>query len=296
MEAMGLVRAHLGSSAVIVSTQEDDNGGARVTAAVDDDLLPIEETRDQRVKPIARALAFHAVAPELAETILRACLAYPDTDALSALAAGLATTFRFEPLTQRKNRATILVGPPGSGKTATAAKLAARSVIAGERVRLITTDMIRAGGAAQLDAFAKILDTPFQAVDGPENLARALGAADPAERIVIDTSGVNPFSAGDCRELEALLAHCRAEPILVFPAGGDRDETVAMAEVFRDLGCARAIISRIDTVRRIGGALTVAHTLDLGLAEAGVAPDIADGLLAFAPNLLARLLLPRGMP
>jgi hypothetical protein len=40
--------------------------------------------------------------------------------------------------------------------------------------------------------------------------------------------------------------------------------------------------------------LTVADTLHLGLAEVGVAPDIADGLLSFTPKLLARLLLPKG--
>jgi flagellar biosynthesis protein FlhF len=294
MEAMGLVRAHLGTSAVIVSTQEDGNGSARVTAALDEDSLPLPETDERLAKPISRALNFHGILPELAETILRATFEQSATDMVAALAGGLASAFRFEPLTQKKRRATVLVGPPGSGKTATAAKLAVRSVIAGEPVRLITTDMVRAGGAAQLDAFAKILDAPFQTVDGPQALARALGSSDPAERTIVDTSGVNPFSAGDCRDLEALLSACGAEPVLVFPAGTDRDETVAMAEVFRDLGCTRTIISRIDTVRRIGGALTVAHMLDLGLAEAGVAPDIADGLLSFSSNLLARLLLPRG--
>jgi flagellar biosynthesis protein FlhF len=298
MEAMGLVRAHLGPSAVIVSTQEDAQGSARVTAALDDDFplpqQPAEEAPRHFDKIIATALSFHGVAPELSELIRRAAHARPSESALPALAHGLASLYRFEPLTPANPRPFILVGPPGSGKTVTAAKLAARAVLAGQRVRLMTTDMVRAGGIAQLEVFAKILGTPFQPVDGPEHLAAALESCDPAEHVIIDSSGVNPFSASDTGELAALTACCDAEPVLVFAAGGDANETVAMAEIFRDFGCTRLVITRLDTVRRLGSLLSVANTLDLHFAELGVAPDIADGLLAFTPKLLARLLLPKG--
>ena len=297
MEAMGLVRAHLGPSAIIVSTQEDDRGSARVTAALDDDLPSPEPAPDALPhvdRIIAKALAFHGVAPELSELILRAARSRLSDSGLTALAHGLGSLFRFEPLTPANPRPIMLIGPPGGGKTVTVAKLAARAVMAGQRVRLMTTDMVRAGGVAQLEAFAKILGTPFQPVDGPERLGAALAANDPAEHVIIDTSGVNPFSASDTGELAALTAQCDAEPVLVFAAGGDANETVAMAEIFRDFGCARLVVTRLDTVRRLGSLLSVAHTLDLRFAELGVAPDIADGLLAFTPKLLARLLLPKG--
>jgi flagellar biosynthesis protein FlhF len=298
VEAMGLVRAHLGPSAVIVSTQEDAKGSTRVTAALDDDLPlpqePADDTPHHFDRIIATALSFHGVAPELSDLILRAAHARSSDSPLPALAHGLAALFRFEPLTPANPRPLLLVGPPGSGKTATAAKLAARAVLAGQRVRLMTTDMVRAGGVAQLAAFAKILGAPFQPVDGPELLANALASCDPAEHVIIDTSGVNPFSAGDTSELAALTACCDAEPVLIFAAGGDANETVAMAEIFRDFGCARLVVTRLDTVRRLGSLLSVANTLDLSFAEVGVAPDIADGLLAFTPKLLARLLLPKG--
>ena len=298
MEAMGLVRAHLGPSAVIVSTQEDDRGSARVTAALDDDIaLPQESAADlphhvDRV--IAKALAFHGVAPELSELILRAARARPSDSPLPALAQALGSLFRFEPVTPANPRPIMLVGPPGSGKTVTAAKLAARAVMAGQRVRLMTTDMVRAGGVGQLEAFAKILSAPFQPADSPERLAAALADGDPDEQVIIDTSGVNPFSTGDTGELASLTACCDAEPILVFAAGGDANETVAMAEIFREFGCARLVVTRLDTVRRLGSLLSVASTLDLRFTELGVAPDIADGLLAVTPKLLARLLLPKG--
>lgn len=295
-EAMGLVRAHLGPGAVIVSTQEDGLGGARVTAALDElAARPAPGAAPRFAQSIADALAFHGLAADASEAILDAACAQPAAGALDALAGGLASFCQFAPLTQKDRRALILVGPQGSGKTATAAKLAARAVLAGEPVRLVTTDLIRAGGVAQLETFARILGAPFQTADGPQRLAAVLAAADPSERVIIDTSGVNPFNTGDRRELDALIGGCDAEPVLVFAAGGDNAETVSMAETFRDLGCARAIVTRLDTVRRLGAVLGVARSLSRGLAEAGIAPDIADGLLPFTPMLLARLLLPKGV-
>lgn len=293
MEAMGLVRAHLGPGAVIVSTQEDESGGARVTAALDE--MKAAAPSPRLAKALAEALAFHGVPAAASEAIIAAAIPHHSESAHQALARGLASFGRFAPLNERERRALILVGPPGSGKTATAAKLAARAVLAGHRVRLITTDLVRAGGAAQLETFAKILQTPFETADGPQHLAAALAAAPPDERIIIDTSAANPFSTGDRRELDALIGGGDAEPILVFAAGGDQADTQAMAEIFRDLGCARAIATRLDAVRRLGAVLDVAHRLSRGLAEAGIAPDIADGLLPFTPLLLARLLLPKGV-
>lgn len=296
MEAIALVRTHLGPSAIIVSTQEDDTGTARVTAALDDSEPsppPGPAGNARFAKAISDALCFHGVEPELIETIIEATASDADS-AVAALAQSLASLYRFAPLTQKPKRAIALVGPQGSGKTVTAAKLAARIVLGGERARLITTDTARAGAVAQLDTFARILDAPFDAVDGPTQLAAALAAAHPAERVIIDTSGVNPFNTGDRRELDALLASGTAEPVLVLAAGGDIAESTATAEIFRDLGCARLIVSRIDTVRRLGSIVAIGSGFSQGLAEAGVAPDIADGLMPFTPMLLARLLMPKG--
>lgn len=292
---MALVRAHLGPDAVIISTQEDGSGGARVTAALDDDSEPpAPDPAREFDEIIGDALAFHGIAPEARAAILKAIAPLATQGALAALSGALATLYRFESLKQKSARVTMLVGPQGSGKTATAAKLATRAVLAGQRIRLVTTDMARAGGVAQLEAFAKILQAPFQAVDGPGRLAAALSASDPAESVIVDTGGANPFNAGDRSEIAALVTACDAEPILVAAAGGDASDSVAMAEFFRELGCERIIVARLDATRRLGSVLAVAHASRVSLAEAGIAPDIADGLVPFTPLLLARLLLSKG--
>ena len=79
----------------------------------------------------------------------------------------------------------------------------------------------------------------------------------------------------------------------MLPAGGDAVDTIELARIFRDLGVGRIIVTRLDMVQRLGSVIACADTLRLGLAEAGTSPDIAKGLTAFNPVVLARLVLPK---
>lgn len=293
-EAMAAVRASLGPDAVIVSAQDDGNGNTRLTAALDDrdsgapDVPAVDTV-------IGNALDFHMPTPAMRASLIEGALASDLENPSEALAAGLNRALRFAPL-GAQDRVIVLVGTPGSGKTVTAAKLATRAVLTGKRVRLITTDLARAGGAAQLEAFAKVLDIPFATADGPAALGSLVTLADPKERLIIDTASVNPFAAGDRREVAAMIGASSAEPVLVFAAGLDAAEGAERTQVFADLGCTRAIVTQLDATRRLGSMLTAAAAAKLAFAEIGIAPDIADGLLPCSAALLARLLLPKGAP
>ena len=292
-EAMAAVRAQLGPDAVIVSAQDDGNGNTRVTAALDEGngAAGLEGAALDSV--LGKALDFHAPPPNLRARLIDAALGSERAVAAEALKAGLGATLRFAPLGP-KDRAILLVGAPGSGKTVSAAKLATRDVLAGQRVRLITTDLARAGGVGQLETFAKILSVPFATADGPDALGAMVALADGGERLIIDTAGINPFSAGDRREIAALIGASMAEPALVFAAGCEAADGCERAKIFADLGCARAIVTQLDATRRLGSVLAIAEMTRLAFAEAGIAPDIADGIMPFTPELLAHLLLPKG--
>ncbi|HEY0522544.1 MAG TPA: GTPase [Stellaceae bacterium] len=320
-DAMALVRRELGPDAVIVSTETADNGAATVTAALEndddgdlardfavaaggglsEDTLPLDAA-----ELIAEALTAHGTPPRLAEKILMASLELLDAaNPLPAMAGALDAVFGFQPLDGRAYlsgdggaRPLMLVGPPGAGKTIAVAKLAARAVLGRRRVRVLSTDTVRAGGIEQLEAFTRLMALPLHRIDGEAQLAavladaaaRSAGPGDPAA--LIDTAGINPYNASDRGELAAFIAAADAEPVLVLPAGGDLYDSVELAEAFADLGCRRMIVTRVDMVRRLGSVLAVAEAARLGFSEIGISANVADGLIPLNPVALARLLMP----
>jgi flagellar biosynthesis protein FlhF len=291
-EAMSLVRARLGPEAIIVSTEEDETGATRVTAAVERAERPLPASGPDVIDLLNEALSAHNLAPTLVEKILCAALPFATDDPLLALAGALTSLYSFAPIEAEAQRPLLLVGPPGAGKTLSIAKLAARAVMAGTTPRLVTADTVRAGAVEQLAAFARVLALPLHRVDGPFRLGAA-AAAKPGELVLIDSAGVNPYNAGDRRELTQLIAGSGAEPILVLPAGGDPLDTLDLARIFRDLGCTRMIVTRLDMVLRLSSVITVIDTLHLGLSEASLTPEVANGLAPFNAVVLARLLLPK---
>jgi flagellar biosynthesis protein FlhF len=292
-EAMALVRARLGSDAVIVSTEEGEDGATRLTAAVEQPERLAPGIEPDVIDVLNEALSGHGLAPLVVEKILCAALPFETDEPLLALASAFATFFSFKPLEGEARRPLLLAGPPGAGKTVSIAKLATRAVVAGTPVRIVTADTVRAGGIEQLEAFARVLQLPLHRAESAQRLGALSAVEQPGELLLVDSPGINPYSAGDRRELSQLIAASRAEPVLVLPAGGDAVDTVEMARIFRDLGASRMIVTRLDMVQRLGSVIGCAETLRLGFAEAGTSPDIAKGLTAFNPVVLARLVLPK---
>jgi flagellar biosynthesis protein FlhF len=294
-DAMSLVRARLGPDAVIVSTEEGEDGATRVTAAVEQIERLSPGIEPDVIDALNEALSGHGLAPLLIEKILCAALPFETDEPLLALASAFATFFSFAPLDGEIRRPLLLAGPPGAGKTVSLAKLATRALMAGRAVRLVTADTVRAGGIEQLEAFARVLRIQVHRAESAQRLAPLAADTQPGELLLIDSPGINPYSAGDRRELSQLIAASGAEPVLVLPAGGDAVDTVEMARIFRDLGASRMVVTRVDMVQRLGSIVACAEALRLGFAEAGTSPDIAKGLSAFNPVVLARLILPKSL-
>ena len=163
-EALKIVKEHFGEEAIIVSSKKADNGsGVCVTAAIDKDELSINSKDLQEVSEandfdiITEALTRHGTPPKISSQIMDIIsqLAIDDVD--TALATSMDQVFNFQQLPSAEAQGIfMLIGLPGAGKTVTTAKLAARAVMAGKKVNVISTDKVRAGGFEQLEAFTKI--------------------------------------------------------------------------------------------------------------------------------------------
>jgi flagellar biosynthesis protein FlhF len=307
-DAMAVLRREMGDDAIIVST-ESTLKGVKIVAAVEEreDFIdnfgsvrgggPAATLDDDPVDAIHEALQGQGLPNPLIEKLVDAAfLAGVDTPD-GALRAALEAVYGFQPLSDRgPNQPIMLIGQPGVGKTMCIAKLAARAVLAGRAVRLITTDIVRAGAVEQLGAFAKILDAPLATAENDRELGRVVGVAAPGELVLIDTAGVNPYSPRDMTELARLIRGVPAEPIAVLAGGGDVMDAIDQAQVFATLGVNRLITTKLDLARRLGSVLAAADSARLALAEFSATPDVADGLTSFSAAELTKFLLPDTQP
>jgi flagellar biosynthesis protein FlhF len=295
VEAMRLVREELGEDAIIVSTTESSRDGVRITAAVETPEPDLDfrgmGTDDVLVERISEALDSHRVPQTLADRIASIAAELGATDLLQTLAGALDLVFDFDPVSHgTADRPMLVFGPPGSGKTSAIAKLAARAVLNGAQVTMITTDILRAGALQQLEVYGKRLNVPVRTASTPGELASIV--KDMSDRFVlIDTTSVNPYVAKEVAQLRDLVEATDSEGILVMAAGREPLEAQDMAAEFRKLAPSRLLVTGLDMSRRLGGILSALHASGTAFAEISATPDIVDGLRPVNPVMLARLLL-----
>jgi len=288
--ALARMRDVMGPDAVIVASREEA-GLVRLTAAVDtvepdlDTLLAPPGGGPVRVR-VEAALRHHGLEAAAIAALLGAAPAGDPGEPEALLSAALAGRYRLAGSAANLPGALLLVGPPGSGKTAIAARLAAMSLLEGRKVEVRSADCARAGGLDQLRA----LLAPMGLV--PEPVGADLREPPTDRRLVIDGPGVNPFRRTEMVELAATVRRLAVEPVLVLPAGLDPADSGELAANFQVMGVRRMITSRLDAARRLGGLLAAAE-LGLELAWATTGPEIGRPLVPWTAAGLARLLLAR---
>lgn len=301
-QAMAMIRAEMGEDAIIVSTQKEAaNGSVRVTAAIErdgDGHLPAGRSHEagdmDTLDIVHETLMYHHTPPQLLERLLSVALNFEADDTVLALAGALDAEFGFAPLNHSPGaKPWLMVGPPGTGKTVCAVKLAARALLSDQKATLITTDVARTGAVDQIKGYARLLNLGLDVADGAPALAKITASRDGDGVIVIDTTGVNPFVEDDLEALSQLAEAAGAEPVLVMAAGGDASDAAEIAEAFSVLGCQRLMVTRIDMAHRLGGILAIADATRIRLGNISCGPHIGDGLSPINPVALARLLIAR---
>jgi flagellar biosynthesis protein FlhF len=298
-EVMRQVRAEMGDDAIIVATRKSDSGTVRVTAAVDARPAPEKAAEaetshalEENVEFLRRALDYHGVPNKISIKLLDHVRAHEVEDPTLSLAAAIDANFRFAPLyALDAGRPLALVGPPGAGKTVTAAKIATRVALKGRRANLVTLDTLRAGAVQQLSSLGTVLGLETATADTAARLTTVLGGFEARTLTLLDTPGVNPFDKAELDRLAGLIRAADAETVLVLPAGGDAREAAEAALAYTALRPTRIIVTRLDCARRFGGLIAAAESGKLAFTEAGTTAQIAHGLTALNPVGIARLLL-----
>lgn len=325
-KAMEMVRDSLGPDAIIVSTYEGKRGrGVEIRAVVDSPPPPVPKKRNsteigsfpvltksaadtnrdapptrrtlaslrgENLQHLKRALTFHGFSRNLGKAILESCDARDSEDIADSMASFLELRLKMSPLHQFATKPVILVGPPGAGKTAITAKLAARAVLFGQKPLLATTDTLRSGAVEQLASIARLMQLDVHEVDTPNDLSDLVSRArDEGTVALIDTPATNHFKQSEMSDLQRFINAIDAIPTLVLPAGGLWGDDLDTVRAFNTLGVNDLIVTRLDATRRIGGVLSAADALDLNLVACSDSPYIAQGLWPASAEMLATRIL-----
>jgi signal recognition particle subunit SRP54 len=194
----------------------------------------------------------------------------------------------------------VLAGLQGSGKTTTAAKLAARLGREGRRSLLVAADVRRPAAIEQLETLGRRLDVPVVSHrDGraPERIVEDAVARARVERrnvVIVDTAGRLHVDEEMMRELERVVAAASPDELLLVADGMTGQDAVRSAEAFlARLPLTGVVLTKLDGDARGGAALSIHAVTGLPIKLIGVG-EKTDGLEPFHPERMAGRILDRG--
>jgi len=216
---------------------------------------------------------------------------------VAVLTAGPAPTPRGNP------HVVLVVGVNGSGKTTTAAKLAARAREQGRDVLLAAADTFRAAAIEQLQQWGARLDIPVIAQrQGSDPGAVVFDALQAAARrgatdVIVDTAGRLHTKHNLMAELEKVRRVCaRAVPgaphevLLVLDATTGSNGVVQAREFRAHAGVTGVALTKLDGTAKGGVVLAVARELGVPVCWVGMG-ERAEDLLPFDAGIFAQALL-----
>lgn len=94
--------------------------------------------------------------------------------------------------TSKNIRVKMLIGPTGTGKTTTIAKLASRYIKEGKKVAMISIDTYKIGAAEQIRIYSRMIGIPLDIVANRESFRNSIEKFSDRDVILVDTTGQNP--------------------------------------------------------------------------------------------------------
>jgi len=197
----------------------------------------------------------------------------------------------------------FLVGVNGSGKTTTAAKLAARRLEEGRSVLLAAADTFRAGAIEQLAIWADRLKVPVvrhrEGADPSAVLFDAIAAAKArgVRTLLVDTAGRLHTKQNLMAELAKMRRIAAREvpgaphqTLLVLDATTGSNGLAQARRFVEAAGATGVVLTKLDGSAKGGVVLAIYRELGLPVLFVGVGEGI-DDLIPFEPSEYARALL-----
>lgn len=193
-------------------------------------------------------------------------------------------------LEDARQQVLAFVGPPGSGKTTSLAKIAANlSMERGLSVGVLSTDSLRLGSNHLLQNYAEVLGWHFDVADSIEQVRSCLEGLAGCRFVFLDTSGCSPTDTESLDKLSQLMKLTKpTETHLVLSSTCNVRSFLRYEQAFARLNPNRMLLTRLDESGGLGAMFPCIQSSSLPISYLTNGQQIPADLIQATESRLAQ--------
>lgn len=170
----------------------------------------------------------------------------------------------------------VVVGPTGSGKTTTIAKLAGMLCFnLNKKVGLVTIDTFRVGAVEQLRMYGEVMNIPYKHVTTLNDMRNVFDDMRSCEVVLVDTIGRSSKNVIHLSELNMFIQSIQSENVtLVLSAGMNKQDITGFIDSFKGINFKNVIITKLDETNSFGMFVNVCYKTSLPISFVTVGQDV----------------------
>jgi flagellar biosynthesis protein FlhF len=185
------------------------------------------------------------------------------------------------------------VGPTGSGKTTTIAKLASYfSLYKENEVSIITADTYRIAAIEQIRSFAEVIEIGLQVVFSPDEIKDALSVCENDDIVFIDTAGRSQKNSEHMDELSQFLDELKPDEIHLVLSATTKDSDLAdIIKRYKNCNINKLLFTKLDETVKLGNVFNIVFKEGIDVSYLTAGQSVPDDIELAQPTRFVQRLM-----